>query len=186
MKSYLSLIPISAAAHRRQNRMTLLCITFSVFMVTAVFSVAQRTRFFGIMRCIGMSRQQIIRFVRLESLNWCKTAVPAGLILGIIATWALCAALRFLVGEEFSHTPLFGVSIIGIISGIAVGLAAVLLAAGTPAKRAAKVPPVAAVAGSVRMCPLCRKRLTAPHRICPPPLPAGPTLSPLMILICSV
>lgn len=41
MKSYLSLIPISAAAHRRQNRMTLLCITFSVFMVTAVFSMAE-------------------------------------------------------------------------------------------------------------------------------------------------
>ena len=41
MKTYLSLIPISAAAHRRQNRMPLLCITFSVFMVTAVFSMAE-------------------------------------------------------------------------------------------------------------------------------------------------
>lgn len=118
MKSYLSLIPISAKVHRRQNRMTLLCIIFAVFMVTAVFSmaemgirmeqnrllgkhgnlsmgdilassmgqtlllaacilflliliagvlmisgsmnstVAQRIRFFGMMRCIGMSRQR--------------------------------------------------------------------------------------------------------------------------------
>mgnify|MGYP000125684656 CR=1 FL=1 len=41
MKSYLSLIPISAKVHRRQNRMTLLCIIFSVFMVTAVFSMAE-------------------------------------------------------------------------------------------------------------------------------------------------
>ena len=41
MKSYLSLIPISARVHRRQNRMTLLCIIFSVFMVTAVFSMAE-------------------------------------------------------------------------------------------------------------------------------------------------
>lgn len=32
MKSYLSLIPISAKVHRRQNRMTLLCIVFAVFM----------------------------------------------------------------------------------------------------------------------------------------------------------
>lgn len=136
MKSYLSLIPISAKVHRRQNRMTLLCIVFAVFMVTAVFSmtemgfrmeqarlvgkhgsfsigdllgssmgqtllsvavvlflliliagvlmisssmnssVAQRTQFFGMMRCIGMSKQQTIRFVRLEALNWCKTAIP--------------------------------------------------------------------------------------------------------------
>ncbi len=40
MKSYLSLIPISAKVHRRQNRMTLLCIIFAVFLVTAVFSMA--------------------------------------------------------------------------------------------------------------------------------------------------
>ncbi len=40
MKSYLSLIPISAKVHRRQNHMTLLCIIFAVFLVTAVFSMA--------------------------------------------------------------------------------------------------------------------------------------------------
>ena len=159
MRSYLSLIPISAKVHRRQNRMTLLCIIFAVFMVTAIFSmaemgaqmeqtrlaekhgsfslaglmdsamgqtllltavgmfllvltagvlmisssintsVAQRTQFFGMMRCIGMSKQQIIRFVRLEALNWCKTAVPIGLILGVVTSWAIGAALRSVVGE---------------------------------------------------------------------------------------
>ena len=40
MKSYLSLIPISAKVRRRQNRMTILCIVISVFLVTAVFSMA--------------------------------------------------------------------------------------------------------------------------------------------------
>ena len=40
MKNYLSLIPISARVHRRQNRMTLLCIIFSVFLVTTIFSMA--------------------------------------------------------------------------------------------------------------------------------------------------
>ena len=45
MKSYLSLIPISAKVHRRQNRMTLLCIVFAVFMVTAVFSMAEKAGF---------------------------------------------------------------------------------------------------------------------------------------------
>ena len=171
MKSYLSLIPISAKVHRRQNRMTLLCIVFAVFMVTAVFSmaemgfrmeqarlvgkhgsfsigdllgssmgqtllsvavvlflliliagvlmisssmnssVAQRTRFFGMMRCIGMSKQQTILFVRLEALNWCKTAIPIGLVLGVVTTWGLCVVLRFAVKEEFSDIPLFGISI---------------------------------------------------------------------------
>ncbi|CEH36276.1 ABC transporter permease [Romboutsia lituseburensis] len=208
MKSYLSLIPISAKVHRRQNRMTLLCIIFAVFLVTAVFSmadmgvrmekirllnkhgsmalqglssnetahtlystaivlfvlilisgvlmisssinsiVAQRTKFFGMMRCIGMSKQQIIRFVRLESLNWCKTAVPIGVILGIIITWGLCALLRFVVVEEFSDMPVFGISPIGIISGIVVGIVTVLIAASVPAKRAAKVSSITAVSGN--------------------------------------
>src|SRR5699024_8102758 len=37
----LSLIPISAKVHRRQNRMTLLCIIIAVFLVTAIFSMVQ-------------------------------------------------------------------------------------------------------------------------------------------------
>ena len=208
MKSYLSLIPISAKVNKRQNRMTILCIIFAVFLVTAIFSMAemgirmeqtrllnkhddltlqdiissttgqslcnvaivffvlvlivgalmisssinsnvtQRTKFFGMMRCIGMSKRQIIHFVKLEALNWCKAAIPIGVALGIIITWGLCAVLRFLVGEEFSDIPLFGVSIAGIISGIIVGIVAVLIAARTPAKRAAKVSPVTAVSGN--------------------------------------
>ena len=39
MRSYLSLIPISAKVRRRQNRMTILCIVCAVFLVTAIFSV---------------------------------------------------------------------------------------------------------------------------------------------------
>lgn len=41
MKSYFNLIPISAKVYRRQNRMTLLRITSSMLMVTAVFSTAE-------------------------------------------------------------------------------------------------------------------------------------------------
>ena len=41
MKSYLALIPIYAKEHRKQNRMTILCILISVFLVTVVFSMAE-------------------------------------------------------------------------------------------------------------------------------------------------
>lgn len=208
MKSYLGLIPAFAKAHRRQSRMTVLCIVFAVFLVTGVFSmaemgirmessrlvekhgpdavlsllgsesaqsylaiagvlfvliliagvlmisgsinssVAQRTRFFGLLRCIGMSRGQVARFVRLEALSWCGTAIPIGVALGVVCSWALCAVLRFLVGEEFTDIPLFGVSLIGILSGVLMGVAAVLAAAGAPARRAARVSPVTAVSGN--------------------------------------
>ena len=40
MKSYLSLIPVSAKVHRQKNRMTQLCIFLAVFLVTGIFSMA--------------------------------------------------------------------------------------------------------------------------------------------------
>ena len=207
MRSYLSMIPISAKVHKRQNRMTIWCIVIAVFLVTAVFSmtemavrqetnrlvakhgieevtslftseaflsllpiaallfmfvlcagvfmiagsmnsnVAQRTQLFGMMRCIGMSKKQVIRYVRLEALNWCKTAVPMGLVFGTVATWILCSVLKYVVGGEWADMPQFGLSILGIVSGAVVGVLTVLIAAGKPAKRAAKVTPVSALSG---------------------------------------
>ena len=118
--------------------------------------VAQRTKFFGMMRCIGASRKQVIRFVRLEALNWCKTAIPIGLIVGTVITWAVCALLRYGIGGEFAGTPVFALSPIGLISGAVVGLVTVLLAAQAPAKRAAKVSPMAAVSGNSETLPATR------------------------------
>ncbi len=111
-------------------------------------NVAQRTKFFGMMRCIGASRQQIIRYVRLEALNWCKTAVPVGLITGTAIEWGICAFLRYGIGGEFATMPVFALSPVGLISGATVGIVTVLLAAQSPAKRASKVSPVVAVSGN--------------------------------------
>ena len=111
-------------------------------------NVAQRTKFFGMMRCIGASRQQIIRYVRLEALNWCKTAVPVGLVTGTAIEWGVCAFLRYGIGGEFAAMPVFALSPVGLLSGAMVGIVTVLLAAQSPAKRASKVPPMAAVSGN--------------------------------------
>lgn len=124
-----------------------------VFMISSCMNsnVAQRTKFFGMMRCIGASKQQIIRFVRLEALNWCKTAIPMGCVLGTVTCWILCAILRFFVKGEWVDMPLFAVSINGILCGALVGVITVFIAAHSPAKQAAMVSPVAAVSGNADM-----------------------------------
>lgn len=208
MKSYLDLIPRYANVHKRENRMTLLCIVFAVFLVCVIFSmaemttigelarlsnkhgsitladvlnssmgqtflitaillfilvlvagvlmisglmnstIAQRTRFFGMMRCLGMSKKQIKRYVRLEALNWCKSAIPLGLLLGILSTWLLCWGLKTLFGEEFVTIPVGGLSWIGIIAGALVGIITVLISSSSPAKKASNVSAISAVSGN--------------------------------------
>lgn len=129
----------------------LLVLTAGVLMIAGSLNskTAERIQFFGMLRCIGATRAQIIRLVKLEALYWCRLAVPLGVLLGIVGTWGLCALLRFGVGAEFAQMPLFGVSMIGMVSGIIVGVLTVLLSAVSPARRAAKVSPVAAVSGNM-------------------------------------
>lgn len=139
----------------------LLILLAGVLMISGSLNstVAQRTQFFGMMRCIGMSKQQVVRFVRLEALNWCKTAIPLGVLLGTCLAWALNAVLRYLVGGEFRDIPIFGVSAVGMVSGALLGLLTVWLAAQAPARRAARVSPMAAVSGNDSLRP------TRPHRL---------------------
>ena len=121
-----------------------------VLMISGTMNsnVVQRTRFFGMMRCLGMSKQQVVHFVRMEALNWCRIAVPIGLVLGTFSSWAVCGALRYGIGGEFATTPVLRLSTGGLCAGVVVGVVTVLLAAQAPAKRAAEVPPVAAASGS--------------------------------------
>ena len=86
--------------------------------------------------------------VRREGLRWCKFAIPGGLAGGVVVVWILCAVLKWISPEYFAEMPVFRVSGISIFCGIAVGLLTVLIAAQSPAKKAAGVSPLMAVSGN--------------------------------------
>ncbi len=127
-----------------------LVLTAAIIMIAASLnsSVAQRTAFFGLLRCTGATAKQVMRLVYREALGWCLFAVPFGVGAGVAVIWILCAVLRALAPEYFYGLPVLGVSVPSIIMGAVVGVLTVLAAAGTPAKRAASVSPLAAVSGS--------------------------------------
>ncbi len=142
------------------NYIRVLYLTAAILAVLVAFSgmlmilgslnsnVAQRTEFFGMIRCIGATPRQVRRFVRAEALSWCVTAIPAGLASSVMIVWGLCGLLRFVSPTYFGEMPVFGISGIGLASGCVIGLLTVLAAARSPAKRASRVSPLEAVSGN--------------------------------------
>ncbi len=128
----------------------LLILTAGVFMIAGSLNsdVESRTEIFGMLRCIGAEKKQVIRIVRLEALNRCKTAIPLGAVLGVALSWLLCAIMKYGIGGEFETMPLFEISYTGIAFGIIIGIITVLFASSVPARRASKVSPVTAVMGN--------------------------------------
>lgn len=139
------------------NQIYQVCLILSVIvMITCILmissslnnNISQRTEFFGMIRCLGATKKQIIRLVRYESLYWCKTAIPLAIILSVLLVWILSAVMRLIGSSMFSYMPVLGISWISIIVSSILGLITVLLVASSPARRAAKVSPLTAVSGN--------------------------------------
>lgn len=121
-----------------------------ILMVTASMNsnIARRTEFFGMLRCLGATGNQVVRIVKKEALLWCRSAVPAGIMAAVVVVWALCGMLRFLSPGLFEGMPVFGISAPGLVSGAVIGLVTVLLSARAPAGKAAQVSPLTVVSGN--------------------------------------
>ena len=74
-----------------------------------------------------------------------------------VIVWILSAAMRVINPQWFSSMPILGISWISVIASILLGLLTVLLAARSPAKRAAKVSPLTAVSGNAGQTASFRK-----------------------------
>ncbi|WP_299540272.1 ABC transporter permease [uncultured Streptomyces sp.] len=116
-----------------------------VFLIANTFTmlVAQRTRELALMRAVGASRRQVKRSVLVEAAVVGVIASVVGFLLGL----GLAAGLRSAMGV-FGGTipdgPLV-VSPTAVLAALGVGVVVTVLAAWLPARRAAKIPPVAAM-----------------------------------------
>ncbi|WP_329339979.1 ABC transporter permease [Streptomyces sp. NBC_01352] len=115
------------------------------FIIANTFTmlVAQRTKELALLRAVGASRRQVTRSVLIEAFVVGVVAAVTGLAAGI----GIGAGLRSLMGSLGATVP-DGPLIItpGTVgAALAVGVLVTMLAAWLPGRRAAKIPPVAAM-----------------------------------------
>ncbi|GAA4689107.1 ABC transporter permease [Streptomyces chumphonensis] len=116
-----------------------------VFIIANTFTmlVAQRTKELALMRAVGASRRQVTRSVLIEALVVGAVAGVTGLAAGV----GVAAGLRALMGSLGVTVPDGPLTVTGttVLVSLAVGTVITVLAAWLPARRAAKIPPVAAM-----------------------------------------
>ena len=115
------------------------------FMIFNTFSitVAQRTRENGLLRAVGASKRQVLGSVLVEAVAVGIVASLVGLGAGIGVAAVLKALLNGLGVGVPTGGIVFSVRTV-IVAGLA-GLAVTIVAAVSPARKAAKVTPVAAM-----------------------------------------
>ncbi|WP_030754775.1 ABC transporter permease [Streptomyces griseus] len=116
-----------------------------VFLISNTFTmlVAQRTKELALMRAVGASRKQITRSVLAEAGIVGVVASAVGYLLGI----GLAVGLRSGMAAFDMKVP-EGDLVLGVtpvLAAFGVGVLITMLAAWLPGRRAAKIPPVAAM-----------------------------------------
>jgi putative ABC transport system permease protein len=119
---------------------------------TLLLSVYERTRELGLLRVVGMSRTQVRRMVRGESIIIAVIGCVVGLGLGIFWGWAFTTALREQGLDQFDVPP------VQIAAFLVFSVIAGVVAAWLPAWRASRG---------------CERRQAVPPPVVPP-VPAVP------------
>ncbi|MET7436410.1 ABC transporter permease [Streptomyces sp. NPDC005496] len=115
------------------------------FIIANTFTmlVAQRTKELALLRAVGASRRQITRSVLLEAFLVGAVAAVTGLAAGV----GIGAGMRSLMGTLGATVP-DGPLVVTpgtVLTALAVGILITMLAAWLPGRRAARIPPVAAM-----------------------------------------
>jgi putative ABC transport system permease protein len=115
-----------------------LSIVVSLFGIvnTLVLTVFERTREIGMLRAIGMTRRQVRRMIRHESVITALIGAAIGIALGLVLAALLIARVDF-IDFSFPTSQVIVFAIAAVLVGV--------LAAIFPARRAAKLNPLEAL-----------------------------------------
>ncbi|MFG3530049.1 ABC transporter permease [Streptomyces sp. NPDC047917] len=110
---------------------------------TLALSVTDRTHEIGALRAIGMHRAGIRTMIRLEALTVAAFGTILGVVSGTFGAWAVSSLANGSI-KQYEFTLPWGTLLVACALSLAVGI----LAAALPARRAARLSPLEAVAES--------------------------------------
>jgi putative ABC transport system permease protein len=120
----------------------LLVATFSIYNTFSII-IAQRTRQMALLRALGASRLQVMRSVLFEAIAIGLIASAIGLVVGV----GLAGLLKGLLNAFGFDVPAGGTVLKSgtVITALVVGVVVTLVASLSPAVRASRIPPLAAL-----------------------------------------
>jgi putative ABC transport system permease protein len=137
---------LTAAFQLNLTAISLLALVVGMFLIynTMMFSVVQRRRVLGILRCVGVTGREIFGLILFESALSGIVGSLLGLGLGSLLGRLTVALVTRTINDLYFSVTVNGVDVepTTLVKGLLLGIGAALLAAALPAAEAASVPAV--------------------------------------------
>lgn len=136
---------MTAAFELNLTALSLLALVVGMFLIynTVSFSVIQRRPLFGVLRCLGVTGNQLFRLILVEAAVFGFVGSLLGLLLGVVLGRGMVTLvtqtindLYFVVNVQEVTIPLFSLA-----KGLVIGIGAAVFASAVPAMEALRTPP---------------------------------------------
>ncbi len=135
------------------SALSMLALVVGLFLIynSITFSVVQRRKLFGTLRCLGVTRGELFQLVVVEAGLVGLVGALIGIGLGVLLGRNTVQLVSQTINDIYFTTTIRDVSIPlnSLFKGGVIGIFATILAAGFPALEAASVPPQTALSRSV-------------------------------------
>jgi len=137
---------LTAAFQLNLTAFSLLALAVGMFLIynTVMFSVVQRRRMLGILRCLGVTGREIFVLIMVEAAILGLIGSLLGLVLGILLGRLTVALVTQTINDLYFTLTVSDVTIdvFSLVKGLLLGVLSALLAAALPAYEASAIPAI--------------------------------------------
>ncbi len=137
---------LTAAFRLNLTAFSLLALVVGMFLIynTTLFSVVQRRRVLGILRCVGVTGRQIFGMILVEAAIGGAIGAAIGIGLGMLLARLTVGLVTQTINDLYFSVTVSGVEVDWqtVVKGLLLGIGCALVAAALPASEAANVPAI--------------------------------------------